>query len=202
MSYAQWRNSYTFFVYLGIILIPVLGFYSGLSGRVRTVYLFSLRAVSLLSSRFTASALVSFSNFLKYLVFHVFISLSTVFICRSSWILRLFMYERESAGGFRCWNQRLYSMAECHMSTWVWVLLCMGGVCFLLRLLIFFRVASAFVSLFGWAVYFWFWCALSMSVFYRDACPDISKRNDNSEIFIYHGICLSCISSQVLLYGL
>jgi hypothetical protein len=46
------------FVHLGIILIPVLGFYSGLSGRVRTVYLFSLCAVLLLSSRFTASALV------------------------------------------------------------------------------------------------------------------------------------------------
>jgi hypothetical protein len=65
----------------------VLGFYSGLSARVRTVYLFSLCVVSLLSSRFTASALVWFSNFLKYLVFHFFISLSTMIICRSSWIL-------------------------------------------------------------------------------------------------------------------
>jgi hypothetical protein len=36
----------------------MLGFYSGLSGRVRTVYLFSLRVVSLLSTRFAASALV------------------------------------------------------------------------------------------------------------------------------------------------
>jgi hypothetical protein len=45
-----------FFVHLGIILILVLGFYSGLSCRVRTVYLFSLCVVSLLSSRFTASA--------------------------------------------------------------------------------------------------------------------------------------------------
>jgi hypothetical protein len=35
-----------------------LGFYSGVSSRVRTVYLFSLYVVSLLSSRFTASALV------------------------------------------------------------------------------------------------------------------------------------------------
>jgi hypothetical protein len=43
------------FVHLGIILIVVLGFYSSLSGRVRTVYLFSLFVVSLLSSRFTAS---------------------------------------------------------------------------------------------------------------------------------------------------
>jgi hypothetical protein len=80
------------FVHLGIILIHVLRFYSGLSGRDRAVYLFNLRVVSLLSSRFTASALVWFSNFLKYLVFHFFISLSSVFICRSSWILWLFMY--------------------------------------------------------------------------------------------------------------
>jgi hypothetical protein len=46
------------FVHLGIILMFVLEFYSGLSGGVRTVYLFSLCIVSLLSSRFTASALV------------------------------------------------------------------------------------------------------------------------------------------------
>jgi hypothetical protein len=72
-----------FFVHLGITLILVLGFYSGLSGKVKTVYHFILCAVSLLSSRFTASALVWFYNFLKYLVFHFFISLSTVFICRS-----------------------------------------------------------------------------------------------------------------------
>jgi hypothetical protein len=55
MSYAQWPNSYTFFVHLGIILMLVLGFYSGLFGRVRTVYHFSLCAVSLLSNKFTAS---------------------------------------------------------------------------------------------------------------------------------------------------
>jgi hypothetical protein len=69
-----------FFVHLDTILILVLGFYSGLSGRGRTVYLFSLCVVSLLSSRFTASSLVWFSNFLKYLVFHFFISLSTALI--------------------------------------------------------------------------------------------------------------------------
>jgi hypothetical protein len=63
----------------------VLGFYSGLPGRVRTVYL-SVCVVSLLSSRLIAGALVWFPNFLKYLVFQFFISLSTVFICRSSWI--------------------------------------------------------------------------------------------------------------------
>jgi hypothetical protein len=66
-----------FSVHLGIILIIVLWFYSGLSGRVRMVYLFSLCVVSLLSSRFTACAFVWFSNFLKYLVFHFFISLNT-----------------------------------------------------------------------------------------------------------------------------
>jgi hypothetical protein len=65
------------FVQLGIILILVLRFYSGLSGRVRTVYLSSLCVVSLLSSRFTASAFVWFPHFLKYLLFHFFISLST-----------------------------------------------------------------------------------------------------------------------------
>jgi hypothetical protein len=62
------------------------------AGRVRMVYLFSLRVVLRLSSRFTASALVWFSNFHKCLVFHFFISLSTVFMCRSSWIMCLFMY--------------------------------------------------------------------------------------------------------------
>jgi hypothetical protein len=63
------------FVHLGIILILVLGFYSGLSGRVRTV------VVSLLFSRFTASALVWFSNFLKHLVG---IPLNTVFRRKST----------------------------------------------------------------------------------------------------------------------
>jgi hypothetical protein len=85
------------FIHLGTILILVFGLYSGLSGRVRTVYLFSLCVVSLLSSRFAASALVWFSHFLKHLVFHFFISLSAVFICRSSCILWLFMYQ----GAFR-----------------------------------------------------------------------------------------------------
>jgi hypothetical protein len=79
------------FIRLGIIIILVLGFYSGLSRRFRTVYFFRLCVVSLLPSRFTASALVWFSNFLKYFVF--FISLSTVFIFRPSWILLLFMYQ-------------------------------------------------------------------------------------------------------------
>jgi hypothetical protein len=72
MSYDQWHNSYTsfFFFHLGIILILVLGFYSGLSGRVRTMCLRSLCVVSLLSSGFIVSALVEFSNFHKYLVLH------------------------------------------------------------------------------------------------------------------------------------
>jgi putative effector of murein hydrolase LrgA (UPF0299 family) len=51
------------FVPIGVILINVLGFYSGLSDRVSMVYLFSLYVVSLLSSRFTANALVWFSDF-------------------------------------------------------------------------------------------------------------------------------------------
>jgi hypothetical protein len=57
----------------------------------------SVCVVSILSSRLTASALVWFSYFLKYLVFHFFISLSTVFIWGSSLILWLFMYR----GAFR-----------------------------------------------------------------------------------------------------
>jgi hypothetical protein len=82
-----------FLVHLGIILIAVLGFYSGLPGRVRAVFLFSICVVSLLSSWFTDSALVWFSCFLKYLVLYLSISLSTVFICRSAWFLWLFMYQ-------------------------------------------------------------------------------------------------------------
>jgi hypothetical protein len=115
-------------LHLCIILILVLGFYSGLSGRVRTVYVFSLCVVLLLSKSVTASALVWFSDFLKYLVFHFHISLGTVFICRSSWIL-WFMYKGafridrrfwiESAGGFRCSNWRLSLVAEFYRSTWV-----------------------------------------------------------------------------------
>jgi hypothetical protein len=50
-----------FLVHLGIILILVLGLYSSLSGRIRTVYLFSLCAVSLLSNRFAASVLIFLS---------------------------------------------------------------------------------------------------------------------------------------------
>jgi hypothetical protein len=58
------------FVHLGIILIPVFGFYSGLSGRIRTVYAFSLCVASLLFSRFTASAFVcGFLIFLSLILF-------------------------------------------------------------------------------------------------------------------------------------
>jgi hypothetical protein len=63
---------------------------------------------------------------------------------------------------------RLSPITEFHRSVWVWVLLCIGGVCVLLVVLIFFPVAGAFVSLLGWAVFFWFWCALHMSVVCRD----------------------------------
>jgi hypothetical protein len=84
--------SHILFFYIVNILILVLGFYSGLSDRVRTVYLFSLCVVLLLSGRFTASALVWFANFLMDLVFQFFISLSALFICRS-WSLWLFMYQ-------------------------------------------------------------------------------------------------------------
>jgi hypothetical protein len=100
------------FVYLSIILILVLGFYSGMPGRVRTVYLFSLCVVLLLPSRFTANALVWFSNFPKYLVFHFFISLSSVFICGSSWILWLFTYQ----GAFRI---DVYIAKYCARKIWI-----------------------------------------------------------------------------------
>jgi hypothetical protein len=40
--------------------------------------------------------------------------------------------------------------------------------------LISFRISRAFVSLLGWGLFFWIWCALPMSLFYRDACPGIS----------------------------
>jgi hypothetical protein len=51
---------------------PALASRSDLSGIFRTMYLFSLRVVSLLSSRITSSALVWFSNFLWYstVLFH------------------------------------------------------------------------------------------------------------------------------------
>jgi hypothetical protein len=68
---------------------------------------------------------------------------------RSKWIGESWI---RSAGGFQCWNWRLSPVAEFHRSIWVWVLLCIGEVCFLLMGLIFFRVASAFVLLSGWAV--------------------------------------------------
>jgi hypothetical protein len=56
------------------------------------VYVFNLCAVSLLSSTFTASALVWSYNLFKYLIFHFYISLIAVFICKFSWIQCLFMY--------------------------------------------------------------------------------------------------------------
>jgi hypothetical protein len=86
-------NSYArfFFVHLVIIFILLLGFYSDLPRRVRTVYLFNLCVVSLLSSKFALSALVWFPNF-KYLALHC-----ALFICKSSWILWLIMYQ----GAFR-----------------------------------------------------------------------------------------------------
>jgi hypothetical protein len=81
MSHAQWRNLYTrfSFVRLGTILILELRFYSGVSDRDRTEYLFGLCVVSLLSSTrgFIASALVSFYNALKCLVFYLTQQLNT-----------------------------------------------------------------------------------------------------------------------------
>jgi hypothetical protein len=116
--------------HLGIILILVLGFYSGQSGRDRTLCIFSLCVVSLLSSRFSASALVWFFNFLNYLALTFFISLSTVLIWRSSWILWLFMYRGKFGMNRRDldlerWRISLLELeaapiAEFQRSIWVW----------------------------------------------------------------------------------
>jgi hypothetical protein len=76
MSYAQWRSHILVYIHIFFLLLLLLRYHFnsciGVSERVRTLYLFSLCVVSLLSSRFTASALVWFYNFLKYLVFHFF----------------------------------------------------------------------------------------------------------------------------------
>jgi hypothetical protein len=106
------------FVHLlvSIILVLVLGFYWGRSGRVRTVYVFSLYIISLLSSRFSASALMWFSNFLKYLVFHFFISLSTVFIYRSS-ILLLLMYQGACSMNRRVSNWKRWRISLLELKT-------------------------------------------------------------------------------------
>jgi hypothetical protein len=113
-KYWLMNELYTFFVHLDLTLILVLGFYSGLPGRDKTVYLFSLCVVSLLSSRFTVSALVWFSSFLKYLVFHflfnlelyLFIDLYGSYGCLCTKVPSERIGEPwiESVGGFRCWN--------------------------------------------------------------------------------------------------
>jgi hypothetical protein len=90
------------FVHLGITLILVLGHYSGLSGRHRAMYFFSLGVFSLLSSMFTASVLVWFSNFRKCFVFnfyfdhcvHFYIFTYSVIV----YIPRCFQNEWESLG--------------------------------------------------------------------------------------------------------
>jgi hypothetical protein len=134
----------------------VLWFYTGMSSRVRTVYLFSVCVISLFCSRSIVSALLWFSNLLKYLVSHFFISLSSVFVYRSSWIMWLCMYQGafgmdRTVLDWKRWGISMFEMeatliAEVHRTIWVWVLLCIGGVCFLLIVLIFFRVGSASVS--------------------------------------------------------
>jgi hypothetical protein len=130
-----------------------------------------------------ANALLWFSKFVKYLVFHFFVSLRTMIICRSSCILWLFIYQDACRMDRRVldWKRWRISMLnlgavphswiEFRKSIWVWVLLCIGGVCFLLIVLIF-RVASSFFH-FRFS-FFFIWCALPTSVFYRVACPGIS----------------------------
>jgi hypothetical protein len=129
MSYAQWCNSYNFSCSLRYHVNFCIGVYSGLSGRVKTVYLFSTYAATLLTNRFNTSALVWFFNFLKCLVFNLFISLRTVFnlrhhescccLCtkmRFEWIGESWI---ENTAGFRCWTWRLPPVAEFIMFVWV-----------------------------------------------------------------------------------
>jgi hypothetical protein len=155
-----------FSIVLGVILILALGVYSGLSGRDRTVYLFSLYVFSLLPSRFTASTLIWFyiflstwySTFLFHWTLCPFVDLN-----RSSDYLHIREplecigeFWIESAGVFRCWNWRLSPINEFRRSILIWVLLCIGGFCFLLIVLIIFRAVRAFVTLLRWADCFLF----------------------------------------------
>jgi hypothetical protein len=88
-----------------------------------------------------------YSTFLFHWVLCSFVELHGPCGClrtkmRSEWIGESWT---ESAGEFRCGNWRLSPTAEFHRSVWVSVLLCMGRICFLLKVLIFFWVAIASV---------------------------------------------------------
>jgi hypothetical protein len=159
-----------FLVHLGTIVNSCIGVLLRSAGTIGTVYLSSLCIVLLMCNTFTARLLVWCSNFLKFLKFHFLYhwpllwfgdlrepcgSLSTKVQSeriRQSWI--------EDAGEFRCWNWMLCPIAKCHKTRWGLSI----GVCILLIALVVFRVASAFVSLLGWAVFFWVWYALPISV--------------------------------------
>jgi hypothetical protein len=65
MSYAQWCNSYTLFFFFCSLMYHCN---SSIGVLLRSVYLFSLCVVLLLSSQFTASALVWIYNFLTGLL--------------------------------------------------------------------------------------------------------------------------------------
>jgi hypothetical protein len=86
---------------------------------------------SLLSSGFTAGALVLFYKFLKYIVFHYFIALSTVFICISSWLLWLFMYQGpfridRSVSDLKCWRIPVLELKVVPHSSISKVHMCLG----------------------------------------------------------------------------
>jgi hypothetical protein len=97
---AQWHNPYTRYHCSAC----VRGFTHICVVRVRTEYPFSLCVVSLLSSRFTARAVVWLCNLLKRLGLQFFISLITVDL--HGCLCTEFIGECciLSAGGFRCWN--------------------------------------------------------------------------------------------------
>jgi hypothetical protein len=117
------------------------------------VYLFSL--VSLLSSRSTASALMRFFNFLKYLAL-----LSIVFICRSSWILWLFMYQRAFRMDRRVsdWKRWRISLSELEAIVHSWILYVYMGLstAFYRRGLPSFRSLIPFLPLFCSCQFRWF----------------------------------------------
>jgi hypothetical protein len=100
-----------------------------------TQYLFNKFTLSLLSNRFTARAREWFCNLFKYLSLR-FISLFTVFIWRSVWILELFICQGAfiyswgfligNAAVCRCWNLKLSPIAVCRKSRRICALLCIG----------------------------------------------------------------------------
>jgi hypothetical protein len=107
--------------------------------------------------------IVWFSYFLKYL-FHwtpcSFVDLHGVFRMDR----RVLDWKRWR---FRCWNWRLSPIVEFHRSIWIWVLLCIEGVCFLLIELLSFRVASELFRFWSSCFIFVLMCLARVSLLSR-----------------------------------